>query len=333
MILPESPNCIVILGATATGKTGLGVHLARRFGGEIISADSRQVYRGLDIGSGKDLFEYGDTPHHLIDVATLGEEYNVFSYQRDFYRIFPGILSRGKLPVIVGGTGMYLDAVIRGYRLNAVPENPALRAELDRLGLDELIARLLTLKAEVHNRTDLDDRGRLVRAIEIAEYSRSDAAAGGDVVCSDAGGSDCSVPDREESSSIDSAAVRPDIRPLILGVRFERAELRARIRARLEERIAEGLVEEVIDLHETGTDWERLERLGLECRFTAEFLQGKIPERAEYVERLYRAIGQFAKRQETWFRGMERKGVTINWIENGDRAAAEALAGRYFGTD
>jgi tRNA dimethylallyltransferase len=299
------PNCVVILGPTATGKTGLAVHLARTFGGEIISADSRQVYRGLDIGSGKDLGEYGDTPYHLIDVADLSGEYSVFNFQKDFYRVFPEIRARGNLPVIAGGTGMYLDAVIRGYSMKEVPVNEPLRASLETLSLDELAARLLTLKSDIHNRTDLIERPRLVRAIEIAEYSR----ANGEAPVSD---------------------VRPEIRPVILGVKFERACLRARIRARLEARMDEGLVEEVRNLHDAGFSWERLERLGLEYRFTAEFLQEKIDEKSAYVEGLYTAICQFAKRQETWFRGMERKGVKIEWVPEGNRGEAESRLAPYF---
>lgn len=317
------PNCVVILGPTATGKTALGVRLARRFAGEIVSADSRQVYRGLDIGSGKDLGEYGEVPYHLIDIATLDGEYNVFSYQRDFYRVFASLAARGTLPVVVGGTGLYLDAVIRRYEFREVPENPELRAELGLCPMDELASRLLSLRGEVHNRTDLVDRERLVRAIEIAEFCR---AQDGNPYCPAA--TEAGTAGTEGTEGTDS---RPDIRPLVMGVRFPRRELRARIRERLDARLAEGLVDEVRRLHESGAPWDRLERLGLEYRFTAEYLQGKIPDLATYTETLFRAIGQFAKRQETWFRRMERKGVTIHWIERGDPGEAEALAGRFFG--
>jgi len=196
---------------------------------------------------------------------------------------------------------MYLDAVIRGYDFVEVPVNPALREELAGYTLGELASRLLTLKAEIHNRTDLVERPRLVRAIEIAEFERSG---------------------RKQAVR----GERPDIRPYVLGVRFERSVLRARIRARLEARVAEGLVGEVRSLHEAGADWERLERLGLEYRFAARFLQGKIATDKEFVESLYTAICQFAKRQETWFRGMERRGVRIEWIPDGDRELAAEFA-------
>ena len=317
----ENPyNCLVLLGATASGKTGLGVHLARKYGGEIISADSRQVYRGLDIGSGKDLSEYGDMHCHLIDIADLSEEYSVFNYQKDFYRAFSDVSSRGKIPVVVGGTGMYLDAVVRGYSLVQVPVNAVLRAELATLSLEELVARLLSLKNDVHNRTDLVERPRLVRAIEIAEYSKAKTER--------------RVGTEESECASESAAIsyaRPDIRPLILGIRFDRTVLRSRIRARLEARISEGLVDEVRGLHDAGSSWERLERLGLEYRFTAEYLQGKIASEKEYADSLYTAIAQFAKRQETWFRGMERKGIVINWIDEGKREDAERLVSPFFG--
>lgn len=300
-------NAIVLLGATATGKTALGVHLARTFAGEIISADSRQVYRGLDIGSGKDLVEYGEVPYHLVDIESLSREYSVFDFQRDFKATFSEIRSRGKLPLVVGGTGMYLDSIIRNYDFPEVPENELLRASLEGLSLDELATRLLSLKGSVHNKTDLVERPRLVRAIEIAQYKK------------DRGGAE---PGNEQRLT--------DLAPLVMGIRFERATLRSRIRERLVSRLDAGLVEEVQALHDTGTDWERLERLGLEYRFTAEYLQGKIPSMNEYRESLYTAICQFAKRQETWFRGMERKGVAIHWVENGNRDTAVSLASRFF---
>ncbi len=293
-------NAVVILGATATGKTSCAVAIAKKFGGEIISADSRQVYRGLDIGSGKDLSEYGDVPCHLVDIVSLPDEYSVYTFQKDFCRVFAEVQERNALPVIAGGTGMYLDSVIRGYRFRNVPENPALRAELAPCSLEELRDRLFRSKTEIHNRTDLEIRERLVRAIEIAE-----------------------APQKGEGLPVNLA-------PVILGIRFTRDELRRRIRVRLEARIDEGMIDEVAAIHESGIPWERLERLGLEYRYTAEFLQGKIASREAYVRLLYTAICQFAKRQETWFRGMERKGVTINWIENGDLAAAVSLVNTFF---
>ncbi len=306
-------NGVVVLGPTAAGKTGLAVDLARRLAAsgrpaEIISADSRQVYRGLDIGSGKDLSEYGEIPYHLIDVTELPAEYSAFDFQRDFYRAYGELLAKGALPVACGGTGMYLDSVLREYGFVRVPPNEALRERLAPLSLAELADRLLSLRPAPHNRTDLEERPRLVRAIEIAEYARDNPLPEGGVD-------------------------RPPVDPVVLGVRFPRAELRARIRERLEARVAEGLVEEVARIHEGGIEWERLERLGLEYRFTAEFLQGRIATLAEYVDVLYTAICQFAKRQETWFRGMERKGVAIRWIDRGDRDAAwECVSGALAGT-
>ncbi len=301
----SSFDILVVLGATACGKTSLGVRLARDLAGrgrpcEIISADSRQVYRGLDIGSGKDLAEYGEVPYHLVDVATLTEEYNVFSFQRDFYRTYRSLSDRSAFPLMVGGTGMYLDSILRSYPLVEVPENPPLREELAPLTLDELARRLLSVKADIHNRTDLEDRARLVRAIEIAEYERDS-------------------PAEEEAGS------RPVLRPLTLGVRYPRDELRERIRSRLLSRVEEGLAEEVERLHGEGYSWDRLDRLGLEYRYTARYLQGLIHSRQEWIDSLYTAICQFAKRQETWFRGMERKGVAVRWIERGNYDEARAI--------
>lgn len=293
-------NAVVILGATATGKTSCAVSIARQFSGEIISADSRQVYCGLDLGSGKDLSEYGEIPYHLVDVVSLPDEYSVYQFQKDFYRVFTGVQERKTLPVIAGGTGLYLDSIIRGYRFRDVPENPALREELALYNLEALRDRLLQSKTDIHNRTDLEIRERLVRAIEIAES-----------------------PEEEERAFV-------PLVPVILGIRFPREELRRRIRIRLENRIEEGMIDEVAFIHDSGIHWERLERLGLEYRYTAEYLQGKIPSREEYVRLLYTAICQFAKRQETWFRGMERKGVAINWIENGDLSAAVSFVAAFF---
>ena len=311
MVENPNTNCIVLLGATASGKTSLGVHLARLLGGEILSADSRQVYRFLDLGSGKDICEYGDIPYHLIDIADLSSEYSVFDYQRDFHAAFRDVVSRNRVPVIVGGTGMYLDSIIRGYSLVEVPVNEKLREELASWSLEDLVKRLYTLKKEVHNRTDLVERPRLIRAIEIAEYK-----------------AECEPT--AAKAITDATSNLSGIHPLILGVHFERTILRSRIRFRLEERVKAGLIDEVRNLHTNGVSWERLERLGLEYRFTAEFLQGKIPTEKDYIESLYIAIGQFAKRQETWFRGMERKGVSIRWIENADRNVAQKIASEYF---
>lgn len=289
-------NSIVLLGPTASGKTSLAVRLAYNFNLEIISADSRQVYKGLDLGSGKDLDEYNysgkNIPYHLIDVTDLNSEYNVFDFTKDFYRAFKNITGRNIIPLIAGGTGMYLDAVIRKYELVEVPENPEFHQNLLSKPLEELSKLLLSLKPDLHNKTDLEDKARVIKAIEIASYMQSD----------------------EYLKNKEELLKRPDIQPLILGTSLERPLLRENIKKRLDERFAQGMIEEVENLHKQGFSYERMERLGLEYRFISEYLEGKITSKEELSEKLYTAICQFAKRQETWFRGMERKGVKINWL-------------------
>ena len=289
-------NSIVLLGPTASGKTSLAVRLAYNFNLEIISADSRQVYKGLDLGSGKDLDEYNysgkNIPYHLIDVTDLNSEYNVFDFTKDFYRAFKNITGRNIIPLIAGGTGMYLDAVIRKYELVEVPENPEFHQNLLSKPLEELSKLLLSLKPDLHNKTDLEDKARVIKAIEIASYMQSDEY----------------LKNKEELLKL------PDIQPLILGTSLERPLLRENIKKRLDERFAQGMIEEVENLHKQGFSYERMERLGLEYRFISEYLEGIITSKEELSEKLYTAICQFAKRQETWFRGMERKGVKINWL-------------------
>jgi tRNA dimethylallyltransferase len=280
-------NLLVILGATAGGKTGLAVKVALHVAGEIISADSRQVYRGMDLGTGKDLFEYGEIPYHLIDIAEPGSEYNVFQFQRDCFAAIEEIWQRQKLPVICGGTGMYLDAVLSGYRLIAVPPDLPLRKELEAFSDDALRRKLLQLKPEQHNKTDLEDRERLVRAIEIALGEQKVA---GDL------------------------PPLPQLTPLVFGIRWPRELLRQRIALRLQQRLAAGMVDEVRHLHESGVAWEKLEFYGLEYRLIAQYLQGKL-NRNDMEQKLRSAIGQFAKRQETFFRRMEKRGVKIHWLD------------------
>ncbi len=292
-----SYNCVVLLGPTAVGKTSLGVAIARHYGWDIISADSRQVYRGLDLGSGKDLSEYtsGGEPvkTHLIDITTLHEEYNVFRFQNDFYTIAKDFLSEGKTPFVVGGTGMYIDSVARGYDFVPVPENEKLREELSKKSLEELDAMLLSLRPNLHNKSDLLIRERVVRAIEIETFMKSE---------------EC----RELRKSLPQ---RPDIKCLLIGTTLPREKLHANIKKRLRERMEAGMVEEVKNLHEKdGFSWERLEKLGLEYRFISEYLEGKIKSEEEMEEKLYHAICQFAKRQETWFRGMQKKGAAIHFL-------------------
>lgn len=288
-------NCVVVLGPTAVGKTSIGVQIAYKFGGEIISADSRQTYRGLDLGSGKDLDEYTvcgkKIPYHLIDVADLSVEYNVFHYQQDFYRIFDNLVSRKVLPVVVGGTGMYLDAVIRGYDLVDVPEIPELRKQLESKSLEDLSKMYLELKPDLHTKNDLLERERVIRGIEIYYGTHGELA--------------------EKLKK--SMYKRPKIKPLVIGTTLEREKVRENIKKRLEERIDAGMIEEVEGLHSQGFSWERLEKLGLEYRYCALYLQKKI-SREEMFEQLFIAIRQFAKRQETWFRFMEKNGVEINWL-------------------
>ncbi|MBD5409197.1 MAG: tRNA (adenosine(37)-N6)-dimethylallyltransferase MiaA [Treponema sp.] len=288
-------NSVVVLGPTAVGKTAIGVQIALKYNGEIISADSRQTYKGLDIGSGKDLKEYfvsgRQIPFHLIDVATLDKEYTVFHYQQDFYRVFPEILNRSALPVVVGGTGMYLDAIIRNYDLIDVPENKELRSSLEKKNLEELGKMYLSLRPDLHTKADLLERDRVVRGIEIALCKGEDARK---------------IRER--------MIARPDIRPFIIGTTFDREKIRENIYCRLLERIDEGMIEEVENLHNQGVPYERLEKLGLEYRYCALYLQGKYQTRDEMVEKLFISIRQFAKRQETWFRFMEKNGVKINWL-------------------
>ena len=296
-------NCAVVLGATATGKTALAVKLAHAKHGEIISADSRQVYRGLDLGTGKDLQEYGSIPYHLIDVCDLNREFTVFHFQQEVYRIFPQLVDKGALPIIAGGTGLYLDAILRGYELIPVPENPALREMLANKTQPELQDMLVALKPDIHNKTDLEQPDRLVRAIEIARYRQ----------------------EHPESAAVHLHNV-PPIKPKIYGISFERSILRERIRRRLIARIDAGMIEETEQIHAQGYSWERLESLGLEYRFTAQYLQGKIETKEAFIDQLYRAIGQFAKRQETWFRRMERNGIEIEWIDGNEAAQLTATA-------
>ncbi len=284
----EKPyNLLVILGATAGGKTGLAVQAATRFDGEIISADSRQVYRGMDLGTGKDLHEYGDIPYHLIDIAEPGSEYNVFQFQCDCFDSIETIWQRQRLPIICGGTGMYLDAVLSGYRLVAVPPNQQLRDELELFSDNALRQKLLQLKPDQHNRTDLEQRERLVRAIEIAVG---------------------------EQSAIEDLPPLPKISPRVFGIKWPREVLRKRIAVRLRQRFDAGMIDEVQQLHNAGVAWKKLEFYGLEYRLIAQYLQGQFNQN-DLVQKLRSAIGQFAKRQETFFRRMEKRGIEICWLD------------------
>jgi tRNA dimethylallyltransferase len=269
--------------------------LAHALTGEIISADSRQVYRGMDIGTGKDLAEYGDITCHLIDIVPPGYEFNLFEFQIRFMEAFAAIRERGRLPLLVGGTGMYLEAAVKGYRLVEAPENPILRRELANLPLAALVERLQNTSSRLHNTTDLLDRDRLVRAIEIAEYERY-----------------------HEPEPL------PEMKPLIFGIRWEREALRRRITARLRERLDQGMVDEVEKLHAAGVPWEILEFYGLEYRFIARLLKGEL-NRNDMFQKLNSAIHDFAKRQETWFRRMEKSGIVIHWLDGAGEPFNEAM--------
>lgn len=289
-------NLITILGPTATGKTRIAVQVASALRGEIISADSRQVYRRMNIGTGKDLEEYGEIPYHLIDIVEAGEEFSVFDYQRGFFQAFDFIRARRKLPILVGGTGLYLESVLRGYQFREVPEDENLRKELSNLTTLELQERLKKIRPVLHNTTDLMDPSRVIRAIEIASFS--DAK---------------NLPEGK----------RPDLVPIVFGIKYERDILHQRIFRRVKERLDQGMIAEVKKLHEAGLSFARLDDYGLEYRYIALYLQGQL-NRNDMVQKLNSSIRQFAKRQETWFRRMERNGINIHWMV-GDDAPAERI--------
>lgn len=282
-------NLLCILGPTASGKTALAVRMAEELGGEVVSADSRQVYRGMDIGTGKDLGEYScgekNVPYHLIDIADAGTRYNVFEYQKDFLRVWDDCRQRGVLPVLCGGSGLYIEAVLKAYRLLEVPVNESLRKALEGKSLGELAALLATYK-KMHNTTDVDTVKRAVRAIEIEEYYRNHP--------------------REEREF-------PDIRPLVVGVDISREMRRERIDRRLQQRLDNGMVEEVRRLLGSGIPPEDLIYYGLEYKYLTLYLTGEL-EYEEMKEKLQTAIHRFAKRQMTWFRKMEREGCPIHWL-------------------
>ena len=282
---------IVILGPTASGKTQIATRLAAHIGGEIISADSRQVYRRMDIGTGKDLGEYGDVPYHLIDICEPGTKYNLFQYQQDFHKAYDDIVSRGKKPILCGGTGLYIEAVLKGYQLAPVPENPELRKQLEGKTLQELTEMLTELKRRngsvMHNTTDVDTSQRAIRAIEIemGEGNRKSVQPATPVIQS----------------------------PSVFGVSIDRELRREKISRRLRARLDEGMVEEIQGLLNEGIPPENLIYYGLEYKYVTLYLTGQMSY-DDMVSRLEIAIHQFAKRQMTWFRGMERRGISIKWL-------------------
>lgn len=281
---------ITVLGPTATGKTKVAVRLAAELNGEIVSADSRQIYRRMDIGTGKDLSDYSyegqDIPFHLIDIEEPGVEYNVFRYQQAAFDAMRLIKERGKRIILCGGSGMYIEAILRGYRLFLVPENDELRERLSSMTDDELTKILASYKS-LHNDTDTSERDRLVRAIEIEDYYKNH-------------------PELNER-------VQP-VESCIIGLRGDRDLIRSRITDRLHARLEEGMVDEVKSLIDSGVDPKRLIRYGLEYKFVTKFILGEL-EYSEMVELLNTAIHQFSKRQMTWFRRMERMGFNIHWVD------------------
>ena len=283
-------DLIAILGPTASGKTPFAAALANKLDTEIISADSRQVYRGMDLGTGKDLNDYvvngKHIPYHLIDIVDPGYKYNVFEYQRDFLHAYEDIKQRGKLPIVCGGTGMYLESVLRGYRLFDVPQNPELRASLADKSLTELTTILRQYKI-LHNNTDVDTTRRAIRAIEIEEYY--------------------SHLDAEQRSF-------PSLNSLVIGINIDRELRREKITKRLKQRLEDGMLEEIKTLIRHGVHPDDLIYYGLEYKYLTLHVIGQLSFKEMFTQ-LEIAIHQFAKRQMTWFRGMERRGITIHWID------------------
>lgn len=283
-------NLVTILGPTATGKTGLAAHLASRISGEVISADSRQVYRGMDLGTGKDYDDYyvdgTEVPSHLVDIEDAGVHYNVYRFQTDFIKVFNEINTRKKFPVLCGGSGLYLEAVLKNYRLIEVPPNKELRKELEGKSLEELTVILNAMKPKLHNHTDVETDRRAIRAIEIEKYYA-------------------------ENSNDESEM--PNITSLNIGIDFDREIRRQRITTRLKQRLDEGMLDEVQKLLDSGLTPEQLIYYGLEYKFLTLHLIGELSFE-EMFSKLEIAIHQFAKRQMTWFRGMEKRGTNIHWI-------------------
>lgn len=281
---------ITIIGPTASGKTSFAAHLAKQLNTEIISGDSRQLYKGMDIGTGKDLGDYivdgFEVPYHLIDIRDAGDKYTLFDYQQDFHEAYNDVLSRQKTPILCGGTGLYIESVLKGYNLPDVSKNANLRAELETKSIEELTNILASYKS-LHNTTDTNNKRRAIRAIEIADYQY-----------------------RNPSTSLQY----PPINSLILGVDISREERRGRISNRLKARVDEGMIQEVVNLLESGVSSDDLIYYGLEYKFVTQYVIGDL-EYDDMLTQLEIAIHQFAKRQMTWFRGMERRGFDISWID------------------
>lgn len=287
----SNPQLLTILGPTACGKTSLAVAVAERIGGEIISADSRQVFRGMDIGTGKDLDEYklpsGRIPCHLVDIRDAGEEYNVYHFQNDFIEAFESIVMRGKKPILCGGTGMYVESIVRGYMLPDAPIDPEYRRSLEPFSDEELTERLASL-IKLHNHTDTETRDRLVRALEIQEFR---------------------LKHPDEFTRL------PSMRHLVVGLRCDREVVVERIGIRLRQRLESGMVDEVQRLLDNGVPKARLLKYGLEYKHLARYLTEEDYSYEQMFENLYTDIRRFSKRQMTWFRRMERNGVNIHWLD------------------
>lgn len=296
-------NLIIILGPTAAGKTKLAAELAYKYNGEIISADSRQVYRGMDIGTGKDLKDYTvdgyAVPYHLIDILDPAEEFNVFMFQQKFYEVFKEIRSKDILPFLAGGTGLYIDSIVRKYNMTEANIDPTEYNSLLKLEIDELKNMLVSLKPDQHNTTDLLDKDRLIKAILIAKSNKQN----------------------------DNYA-KAEINPLIIGVRLEREIIKQRITKRLKERLNNGMIEEVKILLENGITYEKLNFFGLEYKYIGQYISGALNYN-DMFQKLNSAIHDFAKRQMTWFRKMEREGVVINWIDGPNVEQAVSIINSY----
>ena len=282
---------LAIIGPTASGKTAVAASIANMLDGEVLSADSRQVYRGMNLGTGKDYVDYiidgKQIPYHLIDLVDAGYEYNVFEYQRDFFAAWQDITCRGKFPVLCGGSGLYIEAALKGYRLVQVPPNQVLRDSLSGLSLEKLSGILKNYKPKLHNSTDIDTAKRAIRAIEIEDYLKTHP---------------------EENTEV------PTINSLIMGIKFDRETRRQRITSRLKQRLDEGMIDEVKSLVDSGIKPEQLIYYGLEYKYLTLHIMGEISWN-EMFSSLETAIHQFAKRQMTWFRRMERQGITIHWLD------------------
>lgn len=283
-------DLLVVTGPTASGKTALAAAIADRLNGEIISADSRQVYREMNIGTGKDYSDYiisgKKIPFHLIDIADPGSKYNLFEFQCDFLEAYRDIKNRNKFPVVCGGSGMYVESIVKGYKLIKVPQDASLRNELEKRSLDELIQILRSYKV-LHNITDIDSKKRAIRAIEIEQYHSEDK---------------------------NKTTPFPEIRSLVTGVKYDRESRRERISQRLKERLEKGMIEEVKELLDKGVSSETLIYYGLEYKYITLYLTGSLAF-DDMFNRLEASIHQFAKRQMTWFRGMERRGIKIHWLD------------------